>query len=811
MGMRDLTQSGRLATTVATGGTIVVLLHALDLLGPVDSLTFVVLAAGAVFAATVGLIRYRPEPRWVWVSAVTALLLFFMAGALRQTFDTLGDLTASREWYPEPFSVLGYLALGAMMFGVARSRLGPQWRERNGILDALIAGLASMALAWIYLITPAFERSEASLTVRLALAAYPALSIFLLTIGFRIGFSAPSRPPIAFRLLIFGLLATCVGEVLYTLVELHYLEYNSWIDASYGLAFVGVMTAMLHPSMPTITHLVPDDTTRPRRGLSIVAMAVSVPGIMLLFQPEAGVENRGVLAAILIALMVAAGVRVSIALREHADFEAKLVHQATHDSLTDLPNRVFLEEALGDALADEAVDGHPFLALLFLDLDRFKIVNDTLGHTTGDLLLNAVAARLRRNVRPNDLVMRIGGDEFVVLADRVRSEDEAREIAERTRLMFMTPFKAGEAEITVSTSIGVTLARPGTPDIDADSLLREADTAMYGAKDLGGNAVVIFDEAMHDRMVRRLLLERDIRGAADRGELSLRYQPIVQVNDRRITGFEALLRWEHPVLGDVPPGDFIPVCEETGYIIELGGWVIDQAIAFLSELRSKHDHSDELSMAINVSARQLRDPQLCDQVARALLEHGVPARAVCLEITESMLVENLSAITETLATLRKFGARISIDDFGTGYSSLSYLRRLPVDEIKIDRQFVRHLGEDHADDSLVAAILAMAGSLDYTTVAEGVETPNQLSRLVQLGCKHAQGFGLGRPMVAGQLDLYIEQMGLAAAPRLQLARDLTRTRKSQAVSSHRRSTSSSPAANGDDSTDSSPSPLCSNE
>ena len=360
--------------------------------------------------------------------------------------------------------------------------------------------------------------------------------------------------------------------------------------------------------------------------------------------------------------------------------------------------------------------------------------------------------------------MRIGGDEFVIVLPSVRDEHEAREIAERTRLTFGTPFQAGAASIPISTSIGVTMAGGAWPMNDAETLLREADTAMYAAKEHGGDFAVTFDKAMHDRVIRRLALEGEIRLAVNRDELSVHYQPIVQVSDGRMTGLEALLRWEHPVLGQVPPSDFIPVCEEIGYIVELGGWVIDEAVGQLAALRAQYPHSDQLSMAINVSARQLRDERLCDHVARAMVKYNLPASALCIEITESLLVENLSAIADTLATLRGFGVRIAIDDFGTGYSSLAYLRRLPVDEIKIDRQFIMNLGKDRSDDSLVAAILAMANSLGYTSVAEGVETDLQLSRLIELGCEHAQGFAFSTPSPAAELPEMVERLGLAAAP-----------------------------------------------
>jgi diguanylate cyclase (GGDEF)-like protein len=745
--------------------------HALGLLGPFDSLTFAAVAAGATGAVTYGIWKHRPRPRWVWGFGLVSMLLFFVGGVLREVFGTLGDLSSDREWYPEPFSMLGYVALGVSLFAVARSHLGDRWNDRVATLDALIAGLAALAVAWIFLITPALEQESMPFGARVALALYPAFSAFLVTAGFRIGFAAEQHPPIAFRIWMCALVAMLVGDTFYMLVELHFMSYERWVDAPYGLAWVLIATAALHPTMRRVTEPVSVAVATPRRGLVLVAIAVCVPGFVMLAQPDTQAMNRVAVAAIVLVLMGAAGLRVFWALRDHADSESRLTHQATHDTLTDLPNRVQLEAELLELLRDRGPDDLP-LAVLFLDLDRFKLVNDTLGHSTGDELLRAVANRLRNNVRPNDLVMRIGGDEFVIVLPTVRDEHEAREIAERTRLTFGTPFKAGAAEIPISTSIGVTMAGGAWPVNDAETLLREADTAMYAAKENGGDYAVTFDKAMHDRVIRRLALEGEIRLAVNRDELSVHYQPIVQVTDGRMTGLEALLRWEHPVLGQVPPADFIPVCEEIGYIVELGGWVIDEAVGQLAALRAQYPHSDQLSMAINVSARQLRDERLCDHVARAMVKYNLPASALCIEITESLLVENLSAIADTLTTLRGFGVRIAIDDFGTGYSSLAYLRRLPVDEIKIDRQFISNLGQDRSDDSLVAAILAMANSLGYTSVAEGVETDLQLSRLIELGCEHAQGFAFATPSPAEELPEMVERLGLAAAPRLRVVRDL---------------------------------------
>jgi diguanylate cyclase (GGDEF)-like protein len=762
--------SNETGTLSAVGAASGAALLALDLMGVGGSTMFLLLAVLTLAAVVVGVVRYRPSPRWIWYLLIGAMALFGIGGVLRELFHTLGDLSTDRTLWPEPFSILGYLTLVAMFLGGARARLGRRWRDPNAMLDAAVAGLAALALAWIYLITPAIAQDGIALSTRIALAVYPALSVVVVTIGFRFAFSSVERPPLSFRLMIAAFLATLAGDVVYMLVELGVVANSQWVDLPYGLAYIGVIAAVLHPSMRMVTEPLPERVAAPRRGLALVAAAVCVPGVVMVAQPETHLDDRIVLSVIVLALLACAAARVFRALRDHAISEAKLREQATHDSLTGLPNRIGLEAQLAD-LAHGRRPGDGPLALLLLDLDRFKLVNDTLGHDVGDDLLRAVAARLSNNVRPDDIVSRVGGNEFAVVLPAVRDEVEATEMADRTRLTFMTPFHAGGGDITASVSVGIAILATTDADLSPTTLLRDADTAMFAAKDAGGDTVVLFDSEMHERVSRRAILERSIRGAHERGELSLEYQPVVQIADGRMTGLEALLRWDHPELGRVPPVDFIPICEEIGYIVELGAWVFDEAAHRLARLRDEVPHTEQLSMAINVSALQLRDTRLCDHVARALLKYALPPESLCLEITESLLVENLRNISDTLETLRGFGVRIVIDDFATGYSSLAYLRRLPFDEIKIDRQFISHLGEDHADNTLVAAMLAMANSLEATSIAEGIETQDQVERLVELGCHHAQGFLFGRPVASDRVESTIERLGLAAAPRLRVVRN----------------------------------------
>ena len=391
------------------------------------------------------------------------------------------------------------------------------------------------------------------------------------------------------------------------------------------------------------------------------------------------------------------------------------------------------------------------VALLFIDVDRFKLVNDSYGHSLGDELLVAVAARLREETPPNSLIGRVGGDEFVAVFDMFDSLDAVHTVAEHIRARFTAPFQIRDCEVYASASIGVAMASDDEAST-AESLLRDADTAMYQAKEAGRDAVAIFDVEIRDRTARRARLERDLHTALEHDELVLHYQPVVDLETIEAVGFEALLRWNHPQLGTVPPLDFISIAEDTGLIVPIGAWVLETACRQLSIWMRELPGGADLKMAVNLSARQLREPGLVDTVIAAAADYGVDSRSVCLELTESLLMDQNTNARDTLRAFRDLGFRISIDDFGTGYSSLAYLRTFQVDEVKIDKSFVDDL--DHPDtpeESLVAAIVAMANALGVSTTAEGVETPNQAERLASLRVDSAQGYVFARPTEAEKI------------------------------------------------------------
>jgi diguanylate cyclase (GGDEF)-like protein/PAS domain S-box-containing protein len=416
---------------------------------------------------------------------------------------------------------------------------------------------------------------------------------------------------------------------------------------------------------------------------------------------------------------------------------------ALHDTLTGLPNRALAQDRLEHALARLAqTDDDTHVAVLFVDLDRFKLVNDGLGHETGDELLVEVSRRLATTVRRQDTISRIGGDEFVVLCEDLRDEDQAVELAERAAQAFAEPFALSRAEVTVSASIGIAVTNRSSER--ATSLLQDADAAMYRAKRRGGARHELFDEAMHTQAVSRLLTERALRRALDRDELRVLFQPEFDLASGERVALEALLRWEHPVRGIVAPGDFLRVAEETGIIVPMGAWVLTQACEVARTARLA---GDELpcTVSVNVSARQLQRPDFPELVARTAREAGVDPSALCLEMSESAVLEDLDTTAEALRALEDVGVQLAIDDFGTGGSSLTYLRRFPFHKLKIDRMFVEGLGRSAADDAIVAATIDMAHALDMIVSAEGVETEEQRLRLVDLGCDRAQGYHLGAP------------------------------------------------------------------
>jgi diguanylate cyclase (GGDEF)-like protein/PAS domain S-box-containing protein len=440
-------------------------------------------------------------------------------------------------------------------------------------------------------------------------------------------------------------------------------------------------------------------------------------------------------------------------LTERKRTEHELTRLAFHDTLTGLPNRALFSDRLEHALSRARRPGDP-VAVMFLDLDNFKVVNDSIGHEAGDQLLVAVADRLRACLRTPDTVARFGGDEFTILLDAITDPDEVTSVAERIAKSLRSPISVGGHEVFTTASIGIAIATDA--EENTESLLRKADLAMYRSKGGGKAQYTVFDQSMNTAALERLQIESDLHLAIERGELRLVYQPIVTLDSGTIGELEALIRWDHPVLGVVSPLEFIPIAEENGLILPIGRWVLEEACRQTRAWQLLDPTLARLKIGVNLSGKQLSDVSLVSQVERILKETGLDPRCLKLELTESMLMADVVSTSATLHSLKAFGIELAIDDFGTGYSSLSYLKQFPLDTLKIDRSFVDGLGTDPQDTAIVRMVVALAKSLNLEVTGEGIETIEQSDQLAALGCERGQGYYFSKPLTSAAIhDLLV--------------------------------------------------------
>lgn len=445
--------------------------------------------------------------------------------------------------------------------------------------------------------------------------------------------------------------------------------------------------------------------------------------------------------------------------------EEKLHQAAFYDQLTSLPNRALFTEHLQLAIDRTKREKDHRYAVIFLDVDRFKNVNDSLGHAIGDQLLTNVARRLEKCIRPKDMVSRFGGDEFAVLLNGLKSAADATAVAERIQRDLAIPFSLSGHEVFSGGSIGMALSTPEYAF--SDEIIRDADTAMYRAKEQGRARFEIFHKVMHERVISRLELENDLRRAVEREEFEVYYQPIINLQTGSISGFEALVRWQHPERGLVSPGEFISVAEETELIVPLGHWVLLQSCRQIQEWQTKWNFPS-LTVSVNLSGQQFKQPHIVEEIKQILYQTKLDTQCLNLEITESVVMDDGDAATAVLRQLRSLGIQLSIDDFGTGYSSLSYLHRFPVNILKVDRSFVNRMAIDEESLGIVETIVALAAKLKMKVVAEGIETEDQLNQLTELNCAYGQGYLFSKPMRASEAEEFIqkeqERMNLKIAP-----------------------------------------------
>jgi diguanylate cyclase (GGDEF)-like protein len=693
----------------------------------------------------------RPGHRGPWRLLLGAALLFLVGIILRAVVPGAGlSPPTNAALIPDAFTLPGYLLMTAAFAGMLRRRRARE--DDPARIDAILVALAAAFVSWTYLIVPSMEQTDLT-TIRLANSFFPILDVVLLVFAAQLAFSGGARTP-SLWLLMLAVTAMFGGDLIFVLRDGQLANVPEHpIDVLFMATFLLVGAAQLHPSMRSLTEpqqIVVNDLGKLRTTL--IAMTVVVPNLITTVQPADSMLSGIVNAALCSGLILAVFARVVRANNSRARAEQVTRRRATHDALTDLPNRELLSETI-TRWGDRTEEDQQEISLLFIDLDRFKMVNDHWGHQVGDELLCAVAGRLSTQIRGEDLVCRIGGDEFVIALASPSHSALAESLADRVLDEFSRPFELSVGNVVISASIGVAKANGGARALE---LIRDADTAMYKAKGNGRNAYALFDTSLRDKVRDRMNLEQALRRALPRGELAVHFQPIVDLTDGQIDGFEALMRWNHPTLGAVSPVDFIPVAEDTGLIVESGAWLLREAASQLATWTAQRGPgARRLHVSVNVSVRQLRDSAIVDIVRSVLADTGIGADQLWLEITESGVMEDLESALVTLLELRDLGITLCIDDFGTGYSSLSYLNRLPVGIVKIDRSFVRHVGENGPNEPIVRAVLAMTRAMNLRVVAEGVETELQRDWLRDQGCDLAQGWLYGKADLPQNLDQWI--------------------------------------------------------
>lgn len=459
--------------------------------------------------------------------------------------------------------------------------------------------------------------------------------------------------------------------------------------------------------------------------------------------------------------LVAANNQLQREIAERQQAEQQLIHDALYDSLTGLPNRTLLMERIDRAIEQTKRNPDHLFALLFIDLDRFKIINDSLGHLVGDRLLIAVARLLSEDLRSLDTVARLGGDEFVILLDDIDSLKDATKVGDRLQAQLKQPVILGSHTVTTSASIGITLSSAHYQN--SSEVIRDADIAMYRAKEKGKARYEIFNREMYLQTLKIIELEHNLRLALQNKEFQLYYQPIISLQDNVLVGFEALLRWQNPQQGFISPVDFIPIAEETGLILAIGDWVLTEACQQLRQWQQQYaaiPRLANLKISVNVASQQITEPDYIAKVDRVLSKTGIDPDCLRLEITERVLIDSSDLTRKTLAEIKRKKIRLSIDDFGTGYSSLSYLHRLPIDNLKIDRSFVKNLDSDLESLEIIKTIITLAHTLGMDAIAEGVETTRQRDRLKALGCEFAQGYLFAKPLDARAAELMLASNSL---------------------------------------------------
>jgi diguanylate cyclase (GGDEF)-like protein len=698
----------------------------------------------SVIAVLVGIRRNRPADPVPWRFIVAGQCSFLVADIIYYVLEAVMNTTP----FPSPADAFYLGMYPLVILGLVRlvRQIAPG-RDLASLVDALLVAVATFAVLGILVMDTYVTAEGLTLPGRIISLAYPVMDVALLAVAARLAVSVHLKHP-SFALLASGLASLLIADTIYGLLNsAGAFETGGPADAFWLGFYVLIGAAALHPAMGTAYRPVAvreGHISSPRLFMLCLA-TLAVPVIDLLWgEPFDKILTVGTsMAMFLLVLSRLMGLMRVVRAREE-----KARYDATHDSLTGLANRAYFADHLTH-VAKEREGG--VVSVLFVDLDDFKTVNDSLGHDAGDQLLITVSERLAGCVRDGDLVARLSGDEFAVLLATGVDRQDAVAVAQRIQEALGRPVTVGEREVLISASIGIAIEalERGRP---TDTLIRSADTAMYRAKAKGKGRFEFFELSMQTEIVDRLELRNDLQRALERDEFEVYYQPIVDLQDRSLVSVEALIRWRHPDRGLVGPDKFIPIAEQTGLIVPLGSWVLRQACTQVEQWRRQYPERAPKGVSVNLSVRQMLDPRLLETVADALVESGLEPAALTLEITESMLIEESDRGLRILEQLKAMRVKVAIDDFGTGYSSLSYLRRFPVDTIKIDRSFVRDMGVNPTSEALVRTVIDLAHVLNLTTVAEGVEELQQCTTLSGLQCRFGQGYLFAKPIPASDLE-----------------------------------------------------------
>jgi diguanylate cyclase (GGDEF)-like protein len=716
-------------------GLAATVLYAMDVAATV---AFAAVGLGSVGAIFAGPVRYRVQPVRPWRLLAWAAVLFLIGALLR---PLLVDATGPMILLADAFTVAGYLMMIASLATFLNARSGV---ERHALIDGLIVCIGAAVASTLLFALPAASIQGRPIVVSVIAGLFPLLDAILLLLVVNLAFTTAVRRP-SFVLLLGMMALIFVGDLAYSIIGTEGTLYGSrLIDLPFLLAYTLGGAAALHPSAGELARATP----RSVQSWSMARLLVFLPAVALPFALTVALPGRSRIdnavlgiggAAIVVLLMT----RAVSAVQSHAAAQRRYEHQATHDPLTGLPNRRMLTATVDRLLASPASADGAQVWMFFLDLDGFKFVNDSWGHTVGDRLIVDVGRRLRERLPDEATVARVGGDEFVIV--RRCTAQEAAAQAQAIMGCLEEPLRVAAAEVVIGASMGISSAGLAPDDsVSAESLMRDADTAMYRTKAEGRGRWTVFDASMRQAVRDRIEIESALRAAVADEQLTVAYQPIVHVGTGRPIGAEALVRWVHPTRGPIGPDVFIRIAEESNLISALGGFVLRRSIRQMATWRALGAITDDFWMSVNVSPRQLNDPDFPATLADELRANRLPTSCLVLEITESVMVEGGEVTEQVLVELRAMGVRISVDDFGTGFSALGYLRRHPVTGVKIDRSFVNGLGANAEDEEIVRAVVAMSAALKLSVVAEGVETAEQRAVLAGMGVTQAQGWLWGK-------------------------------------------------------------------